>query len=176
MISLIGNRPALQIGRHQVLEYDSAWLDAALQRAAIAADHTDFPFIEEIRGGVFQYLETKCPLRLLLLEDLFDRVRKMLIKIGCQPIADKLRPLAPPITFSLIETATEAGNGFELAFYETLRLELEQLRNAGAEQIRFTGLRESVLILRSTAKWDKRCEAVLKDIEAFLKTWDCVPH
>lgn len=159
-----------------MIEYDTAWLDSALLRAAKAADQNDFPFIVEIRSGVFQYLETKCPLRLLLLEDLYERVRKMLIKIGCQNIADNLRPLAPPVTVSLIRAATEAGNGFELAFYETLRAELEELRQAGAEEILFTGLRESVLILRSSAKWDKRCEVILRDIEAFLKNWDCVSH
>ncbi len=176
MISFLKSRPALQIGRHQVIEYDTAWLDSALLRAAQAADQKDFPFIAEIRSGIFQYLETKCPLRLLLLEDLYDRVRKMLIKIGCQNIADNLRPLAPPVTVSLIRAASEAGNGFELAFYETLRAELDELRQAGAEKIHFTGLRESVLILRNTAKWDKRCEAVLREIEAFLKNWDCVSH
>ena len=172
MISLIGNRPALQIGRYQVIEYDTAWLDAALTRAARAADHEDFPFIEDIRNGVVEYLETKCPLKMLELESLFDRVRLMLVKIGCERIADKLQPLAPPVTVSLIETATAAGNGFELAFFETLRCELTQLKAAGAEQIRFTGIRESSLILRGSQKWNKRCDVLLEEIETFLKAWD----
>ena len=171
MISLIGNRPALQIGRYQVIEYDTAWLDDALIRAAKAADHEDFPFIEDIRNGVVQYLETKCPLKMLELESLFDRVRKMLVKIGCERIADKLEPLAPPVTVSLVETAMEAGNGFELAFFETLRAELCSLKAAGAEEIRFTGLRESSLILRGSEKWNKRCQVMLQEIESFLKAW-----
>ena len=51
MISLIGNRPAIQIGRYQVIDYDTAWLDDALYRAAVAAEHEDFPFVAEIRSG-----------------------------------------------------------------------------------------------------------------------------
>ena len=172
MISLIGNRPALQIGRYQVIDYDTAWLDDALKRAAQAAEHEDFPFIADIRSGIVQYLETKCPLKLLHLEDLFDRMRKMLVKIGCERIAEKLEPLAPPVTVSLVRAAMEAGNGFELAFFETLRVELGELRVAGAEEIRFTGLRESSLILRGTAKWNKHCESLLSEIGAFLKAWD----
>ncbi len=172
MISLIGNRPALQIGRYQVIDYDTAWLDDALQRAAAAAEHEDFPFVADIRSGIVQYLETKCSLKLLHLEELFDRMRKMLVKIGCERIAEKLEPLAPPVTVSLVRAAMEAGNGFELAFFETLRLELGELRLAGAEEIRFTGLRESSLILRGTAKWNKHCENLLVEIEAFLKAWD----
>ncbi len=172
MISLIGNRPALQIGRYQVIDYDTAWLDDALRRAARAADHEDFPFVEDIRSGIVKYLETKCPLKLLHLEDLYDRMRRMLVKIGCQRIAEKLEPLAPPVTVSLVRAAMEAGNGFELAFFETLRTELGDLRAAGAEEIRFIGLRESTLILRGTSKWSKHCEGLLSEIEAFLRNWD----
>lgn len=172
MISLIGNRPALQIGRYQVLEYDTAWLDVALQRAATAADQQDFPFVADIRGGIVQYLETKCPLKLLQLADLFEKVRKMLVKIGCERIAEKLEPLAPPVTVSLVRAAMEAGNGFELAFFETLRVELSELRAAGAEEIRFTGLRESTLILRGTSKWSSDCDTLLGEIRGFLSAWD----
>lgn len=171
MISLIGNRPAIQIGRYQVFDYDTAWLDDAIRRAATAADHEDFPFVTDIRCGVMKYLETKCPLKLLQLEDLFDRMRKMLVTIGCERIAEKLVPLAPPMTVSLVHTAMEAGNGFELAFFETLRTELGELRSAGAEEIRFTGLRESTMILRGAEKWNKHCEKLLVEIETFLKGW-----
>ena len=96
----------------------------------------------------------------------------MLVKIGCERIAEKLEPLAPPVTVSLVRAAMEAGNGFELAFFETLRAELSDLRAAGAEEIRFTGLRESTLILRGTAKWNKHCDSLLSEIEAFLHNWD----
>jgi hypothetical protein len=172
VISLIGNRPALQIGRYQVIDYDPSWLDDALRRAAEAADHRDFPFVEEIRSGVVQYLETKCPLRLLQLEDLFAKIRKMLVLIGCEPIAEKLEVLAPPITVSLVRTAVEAGNAFELAFFEALRAELACLRGSGAEVVRFTGLRESIMILRGVTKWDKRCDTMQTEVRAFLAAWD----
>ncbi len=172
MISLIGNRPALQIGRYQVIDYNTEWLDDSLRRAALAAEQEDFPFVADIRSGIIQYLETKCPLKLLQIEDLFDRMRRMLIKIGCERIAEKLQPLAPPVTVSLVRAAMEAGNGFELAFFETLRIELASLRAAGAEEIHFIGLRESSLILRGTGKWNKDCEILLSEIRSFLSAWD----
>jgi hypothetical protein len=172
MISLIGKRPALQIGRYQVIDYDTAWLDDALRRAARAADHENFPFVEEICDGIVQYLETKCPLRLLQLDELYERLRKMLVKIGCTPIAEKLEPLAPPVTVSLVRAAMEAGNGFELAFFETLRSELANLHRAGVEEIRFVSLRQCVLILRGTQQWNKGCEALLQEILAAITAWD----
>ena len=172
MISFIGNRPALQIGTHQVLDYDTTWLEDAIRRAAKAADNEDFPLVTEVCHGVEMYLENKCSLRLLHLEDLFERLRKMLTTMGCERIAEKLEPLAPPVTVSLIATAEKAGNGFELAFFETLRNELLSLRDAGAEQIHFTGLRESTLILRGQTKWNRQCDTLLTEIEAFLLSLD----
>ena len=74
MISLNCNRPALQIGRYQVIDYDTDWLDDALRRAAASAGHEEFPFVEEIRSGIVRYLETKCPLKLLQLEELADAI------------------------------------------------------------------------------------------------------
>lgn len=173
MIAFIANRPAIQIGSYQVLDYDTAWLEDALRRAARAADHEDFPLVGEIRMGVELYLENKCSLGLLHLEDLFERVRQMLVKIGCENIAAKLEPLAPPVTVSLISAATAAGNGFELAFFESLRAEIAALRDAGAEKVHFTGLRESTLILRGKDKWNQQCEMLLEEIRSFLFASDC---
>lgn len=176
MISLIGSRPAIQVGRHQVMNYDTAWLAVALRRAALAAERHDFPFVDEIRMGIEKYLETKCPLNLLPLPDLFDRMRHMLVRIGCESIAEKLEPLAPPVPLSLVKLAKDAGNGFELAFYGLLRDELNELRNAGAEEIRFTGLKEAVLILCSVEKWDQRCDVLLADLRSFLDEIDRDRH
>lgn len=175
MIAILGNRPALQIGRHQVLEYDTTWLDTAILRAADAAEHPDFPFVEEIRSGVVEYLESKCPLKMLALDELFDRVRRMLRQIGCERIAENLRPIAPPVTVSLVHAAMTAGNGFEMGFFESLRGELEELRKLGVEEIRFTGLRESVCILRGTETWNRKCDPLLREIEQFLRAWESQP-
>ena len=172
MIAILSNRPALQIGRHQVFDYDTGWLDAAIVRAARAADHPDFPFVEEIRSGIVEYLESKCPLKLLALDELFDRVKRMLQAIGCDRIADNLRPVAPPVTVSLLQAATAAGNGFELAFFESLRTELDELRTVGVEEIHFTDLHESARILRGQKSWNRKCEPMLREIEQFLHTWE----
>ncbi len=145
-------------------------------RAARAADHEDFPLASEIRSGVELYLEKKCPLRLLQLDDLFERMRLMLVKIGCERIAEKLEPLAPPVTISLISAAQGAGNGFELAFFEILRAQISDLHLAGAEQIDFTGVRESVMILRNTSTWTKSCDILLAEIQTFLASSEKEQH
>lgn len=171
LIAILGNRPALQVGHQQVIDYDTAWLDSALEQAARAANREDFPYLTDIRNGVVEYLESKCSLKLLKIEDLYDRVRRMLIMIGCDTIAEELEPVAPPVTVCLVAAAMEAGNGFELAFFEKLRTELSQLRDQGVQEIRFTGLRESSLILRGSETWNHHCDRLLGEIELFLKAW-----
>lgn len=172
MIALIGNRPIIQVGRHQVHDYDTHWLGDALQRAAQAAEREDFPFLDEIRCGVEEYLETKCSLELLSIDALYQRVRAMLEKIGCTQIAEKLEPVAPPVTISLEEAAREAGNGFELAFFSQLQKEIAHLGEAGAEEVRFTGLRESVQLLSGSPDWDQNCDRLLTEIRSFLHRHD----
>lgn len=171
MICLVGKLPVLQVGRHQVVGYGTDWIDLALQRAAESCDRADFPFIDDIRDGVLHYLEHKCPWRMLPIEDLFERMKRMLRRIGCDAIANNLKPLTPPLTLSVARAAREAGNGFELVFFQTLQDEIDDLRTRGAEEFHFTELRESAQLLRGTAHWNRSCEYLHQEILAFLQNF-----
>ena len=172
MIALIGNRPVLQVGRHQVSCYDSQWLRDALCRAMHAADREDFPFIDEICQGIFHYLENKCPLRLLPLPALYDKMRRMLERIGCDTIAQALKPLAPPVQVCLLRMMQEHQCLVELALFPMLRREIDDLCAAGAHEIRFLHIREAAMQIRGTQKWDKHCERLRQEIESFLQGYD----
>ncbi len=172
MICLAGNLPALQVANQQVAGYDASWIDEALSRAAVASNRQDFPFINEIRDGIIHYLENRCPLRVFALEDLFERMRVMLRKIGCHAIADHLTPLAPPVTVSLVRSAREAGNGYELVFFKILNEEIDALKLAGAESICFCDLDECVQLLMSDKRSPRKRRAgeqLKAEIGAFLK-------
>lgn len=168
MICITGNMPALQIGRHQVTNYPTDWIDSALQRAAQASDRHDFPFIADIRDGVLHYLQNRCPLKLLTLEELYERMRQMLLKIGCPAIAHNLPLVAPPLTISLVEAAQKAGNGFELVFFKLLHDEFQELHAYGVEQIFFQDLAQSVRILRRQKKDSTASRRLAEDIAAYL--------
>ena len=169
MICIVGNLPVLKVGHHHVVGYDTDWIDEALNRAAIASNRQDFPFIDDIRDGVMHYLEHRCSLRVLPLEDLYERMRVMLRKIGCDAIASNLVPLAPPITVSLVKSAREAGNGFELVFFCLLTEEINHLRESGAESIRFCDIHESAGIMRGGKTKTKACKQLCSEIVAFLE-------
>lgn len=170
MICIVGNRPVLQVGRHQVTGYDTSWLRQAIVRAAQAAQREDFPFIDDLLAGITHYLEHKCSLRVLTIEELHSRVRRMLERIGCSAIARTLPLVAPPVTLSLSRAAKEAGNGFELAFFHRIHDEIEDLRMHGVEELRFTGTRTCVKLLRGVERWNAPCEQLHEEIMTFLQT------
>lgn len=170
MICIVGNRPVLQVGRQQVTGYDTTWLREAIMRGAEAAEREDFPFIDDLMEGILHYLEHKCSLRVLTIEDLHARVRRMLERIGCDAIAQTLPLLAPPVTISLERAAREAGNGFELAFFNNIHDEIEDLKIHGVEELRFIGTRDCVKLLRGAANWNSPCEKLHQEIVTFLTT------
>ena len=171
MICLSGNLPVLQIGNHQVVGYDTAWIDEALERAAAMSDRQDFPFIDDIRDGILHYLEHRCSLRLLPIEDLYARMRSMLVRLGCHAIAKNLKILSPPVTVSLVRSAHRAGNGFELVFFSQLSEEIEQLQKNGVESIRFCDIEESAKILRGCKSKTKACSQLVSEIVDFLEQY-----
>lgn len=173
MIALIGNRPALQVGRHQVTHYDTHWLIEALRRAAAAAGLDEFPCLDEIGSGVMQYLEQLCPLRMLPVTQLQQRVRRMLHEVGCPAIASQLQAFAPPVTISLLSAAKHAGAGFELAFFERIRSEVADLRHEGAAAIHFTDHREAVRLATGRDCWDTTCQRLLDELDQFIDALDC---
>jgi hypothetical protein len=170
MICLVGNRPVLQVGRHQVTGYDTEWLRETIMRGAAAAEREDFPFIDDLMEGIIHYLENKCSLRVLTIEELHSRVRRMLERIGCDAIARTLPLISPPVTLSLTRAAKEAGNGFELAFFNKIHDEIEDLRIHGVEELHFTGTRDCVRVLRGVERWTSPCELLHGEILDFLKT------
>jgi len=170
MICFIGNRPVLKIGRQQVAGYGTAWLRQSIERGAAAAEREDFPFIDDLIQGVQLYLEHKCPLQLLTIEELHAKVRRMLEKIGCDTIAQNLPLLAPPVTISLERVAHEVKKSKSpLAFFDQIKEEIQDLQTHGVEEIHFTHTQKSVQILQGTTEWSPSCEELHNEMLAFLK-------
>ncbi|MGE9267309.1 MAG: hypothetical protein ACQKBY_04365 [Verrucomicrobiales bacterium] len=168
MISIANNRPVLQIGRYQVAGYDTDWIETALRLAAERSERGDCPFLAELREGIEHYLEHRCSLSLLKLEELYARMRQMLEEVGCPALAENLPVVAPPLKISLVPTAEAAGSGYELLFFKLLRDDLEDLQAHGVSEIEIEDLRQCVLILRGRQKFTAPCSRLARDIEAFL--------
>ncbi|MFC4993060.1 hypothetical protein [Rubritalea tangerina] len=167
MICIVGNLPVLQVGRYQVTGYSTQWIRTAIEQAAQRAHQDDFAFTDDVYEGVIHYLEHKCTLRMLKLEDLYKRLSHMLSRIGYGSIANALEPVAPPVTISLERAARDAGDGYELAFFRELQTELVELKKTGAIDVYFSHVEECVHILKRTDTWNESC----KELEADIIDW-----
>ena len=168
MICIVGNLPVLQVGRHQVTGYSTHWIRKAIEQAAKRTQQEDFAFTEDIYEGVIHYLENKCSLRVLKIEDLYKRISHMLSRIGYGSIANALISMAPPVTISLERAARNAGDGFELAFFKELQDELFELKRAGATDVYFSHVEECVYILKQANSWNHACSELEADIIDWL--------
>ncbi len=169
MICIAGNMPIIEVGHYQVSDYDTHWIRKAIQNAAERANQPQFLFVDDVYDGIVYYLENKCPLRLLQLDALYDRIRHTLKRIGFETIANALKVESPAVTISLERAAVEAGNGYELAFYQILKKEMAELKDLGAEEVFFSHIRDSILILRQDKTWSDSCDQLEKDILLWFK-------
>ncbi len=176
MICIAGNMPVLQVGQHQIYDYDTYWIRRAIENAAHRANQPYFTFVDDVYDGIVYYLENKCPLRLLQIEDLYTRIRHTLKRIGCEAIANAIEIECPPITISLERAAIEAGNGYELAFYQILQEEMQTLKKLGAREVFFSEMRESVLVLKQSEQWHDDCDQLESDIILWLKNAGTQPQ
>lgn len=159
----------LQVGEHQISDYDTYWIRRAIEQAAHRANQPHFSFVDDVYDGIVYYLEHKCPLRLLNIELLFTRIQHTLKRIGCEAIANALEIECPPITISLERAAIEAGNGYELSFYQILHTEMHALKKLGAREVFFSEIRESILVLKQADEWHDDCDQLEKDILLWLQ-------
>ena len=169
MICIVGNLPVLQVGRYQVTGYSTQWIRKAIEQAAERVQQDEFAFTDDVYEGVIHYLEHKCSLRLLQLDDLYKRIAHMLSRIGYGSIANALEPLAPAVTISLERAARDAGDGYELAFFHELQTELLELKSTGATDVYFSNVEECVHILKQTDTWTSDCIELEADIIDWLK-------
>jgi hypothetical protein len=72
----------------------------------------------------------------------------------------------------LRELACESGPGFELAFFQRLRDQLQRQLTESPQIIRFTGLRGCVKQISGARRWTGRCQRLSDHIVEYLR--DCM--
>jgi hypothetical protein len=161
--------PLVRVGGLPPAPCDEQWLRRCLDEAAVSAGRGEFWATGDIARGVLQYLETHCHGSVIDLPALIGKLRAVLECLGCGDIAGHLDAAPPPMPVPLAGLASDAGNGFELLFFEMLGRELVVLAGSGVREVRLEGLRDCVLQLRGGARWRRDCEQLACDIRAFVR-------
>ena len=170
MIALPTQMPLLQVGSHEVAEYEKEWLQETIKRAAEKAGHEKWWFAEDVAKGVIIYLQKRFQYNTITITELFDKVSLTLSKIGFEDVANALHPTPPLLRLSLVEIARDSGPGFELLFFQQLGDKLDEFYQLEADRIHCADIKRAVKHLTGTSrKWTPECEALRQEIIAFIQ-------
>ena len=169
MIALPAQLPLLRVGRYEVTTYGQDWLEENIRDAARAAGQADWWFTPDIVRSLMIYLRERFPGSTITLDELTAKIRGILEKIGFTEIGDRVALTPPALSLSLDDLAREAGEGFELRFFQLLDARLQELADLGAPAVSLTESHDGVKRLCAAKYWTRTCRKLEQEIAIFLR-------
>lgn len=168
MISLREQLPLLRINRGEVVHYDESWVFDLIRDAAERSGHEDSWFADDIAKGVVLYLKEKFHQTSIGIEELFTKIERTLRAVGFPDIAGNLQQSPPPARLSLASVAEDAGEGFELLFFQLLGNRLASVRELGARRLHCSELKYAVQRINGTDRWNADCDSLQSEILDYM--------
>lgn len=169
MIAFRDDLPLIVLKNHRAIAFDRGWLTRALTVAARRAGYPNWWLAPHISESVQSWLKTLNERPAMPVATFMRALREALKVIGFAKIADSFEAASPFCRISLVEIAQQAGNGFELAFFETLNRALDEVLASGGSYLELHGLEQCVKVLRQRRTWDRRCDELRTEIVAFAR-------
>ena len=169
MIAFRDDLPLIVLGNRRAVAFDSGWLTRALVVAAHQAGYPNWWLAPHVAESVQSWLKTLTGRTVMPVADFTRAVREALKAIGFARIADTFEAASPFARISLTELAQQAGNGFELAFFDTLHRRLREVLKAGGSYCELHGLEQCVKVLRQRRNWNRSCDELRAEIVAFAR-------
>lgn len=169
MIAFYNHLPLVRFGDGQVLPFERSWLAGSLARAAERAGYKKWWLATHVTESVTNYLEQDFEDSVVTINRLEKAVQSVLNVIGYADVAGHFRAAPPPARISLAELAHAAGHGYELVFFDLLRLRLREAIEGRAERLEICDAQRGVKLLRSAKHWRRDCSGLLDEIVTFVR-------
>jgi len=173
MICLRNNMPLVVLGESggeddDIVEFENDWLALSLVEAALQAGHGDNWFhAQGVAKSVALHLELDFDGTVVTLAQITALAKNAVSAIGYKDIARRLHLAAPPMRISLDDVARDAGQSYELRFFDILRTRLQQA--AANRRVEIHNVRDGILRLGRSRKWSARCKRMLAEIVGFVQ-------
>ena len=168
MIAFRDSLPLIVLRNRRSIAFDRDWLARVLAVAAHRAGHGDWPLAPHVADSVHAWLGSLTD-RTMPVDSFTRAVREALKAIGFAEIGASFEASAPFARISLVEIAQQAGNGFELAFFAALELQLREIFSAGGSYCELHGIGACVKTLRQRRHWSSTCEDLRAEIVTFAR-------
>src|SRR5947209_13007028 len=169
MVAFKEEFPYLRCDSGQLFQFDEKWLRDAITRADDRAGYPSCWLTDHVTDSIAFYLRLRNDEPVVPFSQLSQTVRYVLKVIGYKEIVPYFSPAPPPISFSLLEIAEQAGTGYELAFFDTLEKRIAALVSTGADSLHLYGLQPGVKHLRGAKTWSRACDALREEIVCFVR-------
>jgi hypothetical protein len=169
MVAFKEEFPYLRCESGQLFEFNQQWLRAAITTAADQAGYPSWWLTDHITESITFYLRLRNDEPVVPFSQLRQTVRYVLKVIGYKEIIPYFSPAPPPISFSLLEIALEAGDGYELAFFDGLEKRISALVDTGTDSLQLCGLQACVKHLRGAKMWTRACDTLREEVVCFVR-------
>ncbi len=169
MVAFKEEFPYLRCDSGQLFEFNQQWLRAAITRAADQAGYPSWWLTDHITESITFYLRLRNDEPVVPFDQLSQTVRYVLKVIGYTEIIPFFSPCPPPISFSLLEIAEVAGDGYELAFFDGLEKRIGSLVSTGTDSLQLVGLQACVKHLRGAKTWTRACDTLREEVVCFVR-------
>ena len=169
MVAFKEEFPYLRYKTGQLFEFNQAWLHEAIKRAADQAGYPRWWLTDHVTESIAFYLRLRTDESVVPFDQLSQTVHYVLKVIGYKEIIPFFVPAPPPVSFSLLEVAKEAGAGYELAFFDCLEKRINALMVARAENLHLCDLHSCVKHLRGVKTWTRGCDALREEVICFVR-------
>ncbi len=169
MIAFRDNLPLVQLDGGQTVAFEREWLLRSLATAARKAGYDQWWLATHVAESVTQYLEAQTETTVLSSHRLQKAVQSVLQVIGYAEVGRHFAVGKPIAQISLLALARAAGNGYELAFFERLRMQIRELMQEKTFHFELFGLEPCVKLLRARKVWSRDCDALQAEIVSFAR-------
>jgi hypothetical protein len=169
MVAFKEEFPYLRSDTGHLFEFDRSWLRAAITRAADQAGYPSWWLTDHVTESITFYLRLRNDETFVAFSQLSQTVRYVLKVIGYTEIVPYFSPAPPPISVSLLEVACQAGDGYELAFFDSLDKRVSALVQTGTQAVTLHSLNACVKHLRKCKTWSRRCDSLREEIVCFVR-------
>jgi hypothetical protein len=169
MIALRDELPLVRFHDGQVAVFERDWLVRRLVEAAEKAGYPQWWLAPHVAESLTTFLRQRFAGNVVAVPRLAQAVQSMLQVIGYAEVASHFDPGPPPIKISLLDLARKAGAGYELAFFDLLGRDMQQVLDTKATYFELFDLDRCVKRLRAKKIWSRDCESLRAEIITFLR-------
>jgi len=170
MIALADGMPLIELADGRLVIFRRDWVVRALWKAAAKVGYPQWWMAHYVVETVSHHLANHYQGNTITVPRLTHLLGDVLQVVGYGEVAPGLDLGQPGERLDLMDVVKEAGEGYELAFFNRLRDRLRALIGKGTTEVDLVGLTSCVKKLRSRKMWTRECDALQEEIVSFVRT------